>query len=279
MQTVSEAIRNGDLAQVITLEEQGSVLTVAAANAAAECGHIHILDYFVSKKLMADDHGYYLAALKGRIPVLDWFWDHGMRPDEDSEVLCAADHIPVLEWLEAHDIKLDEWTANCVTENIEVLDWLETTHNIIPNVHGANLAAGRGDMKFLLWMGDRGIYPNAEGIAEASDGPLDMIKWIVSHGVVPNTHAAGVAARHGNIEALEYYESMGILPLNDGSPTADNAIDEILHPFEPKERNIKILDWLLSRGFKPSSVGLSEIIRSGDAELLQWLKDNNLHKQ
>ena len=258
---MEEAIRNNRVDQVLLLLRKGIKLTQKEVDLAAETGNLRLLNLFAEQGIFPDWRGYVNAARNEHLDVLDWLWNHKIEIPEEIISESRANSIPVLIWLKNHGVPLDEWTANSVTQNLKVLDWLES-QGILPNVHGANLAAARGDWRFLEWMAKRGIYPNEEGIEEASAGHLDVIKWIVSLGVRPSVHAAGVAARYNQTDILDYYQSFGILPPPN---SADNASDQ---------GSVESLDWLATRGILPSQRGIYAAISNGRINVLQWLIDH-----
>jgi hypothetical protein len=249
------------------LLHSGLEVTPDDLSMAAQHGHIHILDYFAAKGILPDERAYHWAARAGLIDVLDWMWNHDLEPDEDTITESEANSIDVLMWLEDHGMMLDTWAANSVSEDIRTLEWLER-RDILPDVNGANLAAGRGNIKFLHWMAERGIYPDDVGLTE-SVGNSEVFFWIIKQGVQPTVYTANVAARHGCIDILDYLESIGILPEKE---LTDYAIEYIIetHNTTPSI----ILDWLLARGIVPSTKGLLEAIRSLNLPLLQWILEH-----
>jgi hypothetical protein len=160
---------------------------------AASYGRINILEHITKTKGHIDYAAANFAARRGRIDVLEWLNERGVRP------------------------------TNAVIESAprNAVKWL-IDHDIIPGKPGAfaNKYASRRDVEMLNFLYNKGILPNCVAFYDAMRDNNEVVAiWLMNHNIAgTNTvESANAAIDYGNIIVLELLASRGIFPTEEGS--------------------------------------------------------------
>ena len=225
---ISESIENSRLDQIILHHRNEKELIKENLFISAAKGDIYILDWaFQTLNLVPFPDTYYYAAVNNRYNVLDWLYAHNIEFPEEIQInnfwyefiggiihTMRFSSLPVLLWLEQHGVDLNDWTANdAVYHNqLQLLQWLERNRGYLPDVLGANMAAGNGNLELLTWLYERDIRPNQDGAREAAgEGKLDVLKWMSTF-LEPTSEWANMAKGYKHQDILDWLSHKQIYP-------------------------------------------------------------------
>ena len=250
------------------IREWGGV-NVAAANRAAENGHMGVLQQLYEWDIVPTAMGANLAAENGYLEVLHLLHDWGINANRDAANSAAQQgNLELLIILHNWGINVRDFGANLAAKNghmgvlQQLYDW-----DIVPTTMGANLAAINGHREVLHLLHDWGINASHMAANEAADqGNLEVLTTLHNWGINTDFMAANRAAATLDLELLTTLHNWGINATEEAANTAaaygHAEILQILH------------DWGINVGglgyYNPDVV---DAARRGHIEVLRKLFD------
>lgn len=161
----------------------------------AVLGGIPILEWLYDKfKALPGELGMHHAVYQGKLDTLKWIINHGI-PLYTYLVgpSIQEGHLNILKYFIDHEAVPSTHYINkaCEDGHLHILVHLETVGkrlgvNLLPDVFGANWAAGNGEIELLEWLAcrDPPILPNSSGANMAAEnGHLDILRWMELQGI------------------------------------------------------------------------------------------------
>lgn len=199
-----------------------------ACEAAAEGGHLHVLQFLRSQHMNAKwNHKTPMkAAERGHLEVLRWAMENRCPVDPYTYHGAAMyGHVHILEYLHATHAPYDAFAANAAAGqgHLHVLEWFKEheTFYMLRQQHLLKYAARENQIKVLEWVcsqpEDRfheAFGLTADVMASAAEGGhVEAMQWLRDRGTDWNTNVSNVAALEGKLEALKWLVDKGC-PLN-----------------------------------------------------------------
>lgn len=135
-------------------------------------------------------------------------------------------------------------------------------------VHGANLAAGRGELAALDFFRQRhDTLPSSHGVDGAMrNGYLETVKWCVEYGVPNTVEGTTGAMRNGHLGVLEYAYLHG----NLFTAYVDAACIGC---------HLPVIEWGLDHGLDISRTAIEAVVKRNRLDLLVLISTTDEHKQ
>jgi hypothetical protein len=184
------AAMGGSIAVLDWLKQQGVTLTGLASDAAAEYGHMHVLQYLHAEGCEKGPNVCYLAAENGDLGTLKWAFEHdysrGGNPVDES---AAA------------------------SSNTEMMTWLIQQPGVQLTAGTMAAAAWSGNLAMCELLHENECPWDEEScITAAKCDSADMLRWLREHGCPCNiVQAADAAACMNRVAVLEYLQQDGVL--------------------------------------------------------------------
>ena len=209
------AIENGDLAILQSLYAKGSLkISSPLLDAAAEYGHLHIIQWLSSKRCC---------------PRLDTFV---------SGAAAKGGHLDVLMWLKANGCPCDEWTCGCAAQegHLTILKWLRENGCLLNESVYASAAFG-GHIDILVWLRENGCPCDEVACSlAAAGGQLNALQWLRKNNCPWDEQTCSSAAEEGHLGVLKWAHE-------NGCPW-DHTVCE----FASIQGNLPMLQWALQNG-------------------------------
>lgn len=187
--------------------------------------------------------------------------------------IFQKDDIDTIKWLIDHNYKIRQSDIEKATSfyAIKILKYL---YSLYPQLFiyskYANAAAEQGFIDLLHWYETIGVLPdeNLDLNLVFQNGNIDILKFLVSHGININTHTNSF---HGIVDLI-----------SDNNFPALKYLHEIKFPFDQRILNYAIIykkfeiaEWLYSLGYKiyPLNIALK---LEDDLEILEWLEKHGV---
>jgi len=162
-----------------------------------------------------------------------------------------------------------------------------------PNVDGANLAAKNGLLKLAVWLDQRGIRPNSQGLNMAAyEGHIHILRYFTNELqmdfisedtssdiqdnlklsnikrtgqiILPDQATVDTLCNYNHIHIIKFLVDKGLLPSQAG---ANNAIGL---------GNLGLLDYLYSINILPNRAGIRDYILIKYPDVKLWLQEHGL---
>ena len=191
------------------IREWGGV-NVAAANRAAENGHMEVLQQLYNWDIVPNSAGANLAAVYGHMEILHKLHEWGINANPAAAYTVAKKHdLEVLTTLHNWGINTDFMAANRAAATLD-LELLTTLHNwgINATEEAANTAAAYGHAEILQILHDWGInvgglgYYNPGVVDAARRGHIEVLRKLFDWGYL-DYDVASIAAENGQLELAE----------------------------------------------------------------------------
>ncbi|PNH11604.1 Ankyrin repeat domain-containing protein [Tetrabaena socialis] len=190
--------------------QQGGSWSGALLDAAAGAGHKAVCEWLLNEVFLVDELTAAAAARGGHVGLMDWILVQTAAVD----CLWAADaHIGGRHVLEAA-------AAGCDLPTLQRLHhtYLDSCGRELPVVNQERVvvaAAGSPTADWrdkVEWLGAQG-YPRSElacgEAAERVDG-RERLEWLQQQGYLLTAYVFSRAARHGNVDAMEFLRAQGV---------------------------------------------------------------------
>jgi hypothetical protein len=173
---------------------------------AALHGHMDILVWARRNKYAWSTYVCSNAALCGRLDIIMWSRKRGCRWSQHTVYAASkAGHIHILEYMLT---TVYHWYCSDVTMPTKhgqtaVLDWIHTRVNIDGQAQLISLmAAGHNRSNILEWLEKRDLQYNIRDVlcVAAETGSVDVFKWCIAKGCLPDDDVLLSAARGGSLE-------------------------------------------------------------------------------
>lgn len=191
---------------------------VRVCHHALGCGNKDVFDWAVLNGFswnISDwnDTAVYVAAKKGQLQVLQWFYELGRNLPSDNypryryaccDNAAEGGHLEVLKWLRSIGCRWNDttffWAVKC--NHVDVVKYM--LDNGFDIVDGAgNVAAKFGSLAILQLFHSLGYeLTNSEINYAASGGHLDVIEWALNHGCHFTEHTSRDASANGQLTTL-----------------------------------------------------------------------------
>jgi hypothetical protein len=244
--------------------------------AAAECGHIDVLNWLADHGLRIDvPTAFSNAACQGHVAVLDWLERSGYPHSPDAypqislTVLAAhGGHVGVLEWLHARG-GCEPWytacTDACATGQLHALVWLRA-HGCPWSTRALTRAAANGHIGVLEWALDNGCpVETMDGelcSQAASSGHIAVLESLRARGYEGNAQSGANAAFHGHLEALKWLHAHGC------------PWDAFVCTCAVNRDRVDILEWLRANGCPWDARVCTTAFEAGHLKTLKWAVAN-----
>ena len=233
------------------------VLLQYMAHQAAECGHIMVLEW------LREHAGYAFstltcagAAMGGQLPTLQWLHSQGCPWDHlTCNHAAKGGHLRLLQWAVNNNAPTNPFTCVAAAEGgqLEILKWMaESTlplHRTLPAGH--------------LAIPDKSTVDMA-----AQKGNVEMLQWLWEEGCEVDAQALEAAVQNDHVECLEWAAN------TDGNLLLDNF--GVCWALEDAAQcgNLRIVQWLHTRGYVGRTRECLIAARCGHLVMLQWLRAN-----
>jgi hypothetical protein len=157
------------------------------------------------------------AAASGHLPVLQWLHARGAHWSPAVPYLAAKHgHFELLQWARTNGCRFYEpvTAAAAGRGDLEMLMWLRAHHCPWHEATCSDAAAG-GHLHLLQWARKNSCPwdPIGCAVAAARSGELEVLQWIVSHGLPrysgSETAVSAAAARSGRPHVMEWLQQIG----------------------------------------------------------------------
>ena len=259
---------------------------------ACEFGHLDIIEYIYRARYPISTRIPYIAVENGHLDILKWFMNVSSY---NSKYYCSLDYNSITR----NNIIVEASTNGYVN----ILDWINTYNNKTITVSEVKIiirmAAYNGQIKVFRWLLESisliplNYYFNSNtfelavrgkkrnmltflkiyncsycnntclGLA-ASEGDLEMLKYLINYGLTPNSTTYEAAAEKGQLHIIQWLVGQGFHWYQK-----ETCIKAALHG------HLDVLKWLHSHGGKLNQHIFDASAESGNIEMMEWLKDNN----
>lgn len=200
----------------------GVPATKEAMATAAQGGHLTVLEYLAELGVVADERAAMLAAGTGRLDVLRWLYNHGVKFGVGTYTLAAANDDPLIaKYLESLPGDPDGSLAANGLEDHEDLELAERRVHTTAGADVITWAARLGQLDALDWyLPDRedpsdSLFqsedpPGAEGLDELNQlmTEVDVVSYpatlteLLRRGAAPTSVSLRAAAEHGQLDEV-----------------------------------------------------------------------------
>ncbi|KAF0692678.1 Aste57867_16263 [Aphanomyces stellatus] len=222
-------------------------VTPYALHAASANGHLNIVKCLVDHQI---DHGIGgavdLASINGHLDIIEWLVANHVERCTSMTANKAAEHghVHVIQWLHAQGICIDdEWVllAAASKGHFDMVQWLCCNASItVFEQRGSGQVLPEAN-KFDLWTSeyafDMDMDHTTVATEVASNGHLEMLKWIYAH--YPQsctTDALGGAAANGHLDVVKWLHA--VLPEGCGENPIGRLVVDAAPGVEPSHWDI-----------------------------------------
>lgn len=265
----------------------------------ARAGSLEVLHHLLHNRegFIVDEDCTYEAASRGRLSVLRYLREEHNCPWDFRTCREAArgGHTSTLAWAMAHRCEWDESVCEAAAAegHLEVLRQAVEAGCKWNPAYVCEAAAEAGHLPVLRWtVQEHGVGVLSGCVSEfaAKGGHFDVLRWaVIEHGCPLDHHAADSAAKHGNLEMLQWLHDQGC-PL--GSRTTREAAtgghlevlqwartvgcdwDESTCYAAAQGGHTATLAWAREQGCPWSARTCQEAARGGHLETLVWAHTN-----
>ena len=250
------------------LEERGIFPDRLGLKSAIQYGYLDVVIWFNERGFPINNDVVYYAAEYGHLNILLWLEGIGILPDIFSLYTADTNNYPTIsQWIEQHGIYPTVRFMNDVAAEdywVHILNW-SAGRGILPDIQGANRAAGANRLTTLHWLSTKGILPNTDGANQAVyNNHMEILDWLALRGILPNTDGADYAASTNHLDMLFWLEHKEIFPTIDGANEAAS------------NGHIDILIWLKKRGILPNNDGAIKAYQNDHQNVVDWLARNGI---
>ena len=206
----NRAAENGHMEVLQQLYAWGIVPNSTGANFAAGNGHMEVLQQLYNWDIVPNSAGANLAAVYGHMEILHKLHEWGINANPAAAYTVAKKHdLEVLTTLHNWGINTDFMAANRAAATLD-LELLTTLHNwgINATEEAANTAAAYGHAEILQILHDWGInvgglgYYNPDVVDAARRGHIEVLRKLFDWGYL-DFDVASIAAENGQLELAE----------------------------------------------------------------------------
>ncbi|AYV85928.1 MAG: hypothetical protein Solivirus1_85 [Solivirus sp.] len=124
----------------------------------AACGHIQMLQWLETKKILPDKIGMDYSIGNGHLDVAQWLADRNINPTQEGAKVAAF------------------W------DKIDSLEWIYNNFGLLPDAISVADAANRGSINVLDWAYSKGVKPERRNLKprEIQRYP-EVVNWFVEH--------------------------------------------------------------------------------------------------
>ncbi|KAL6075282.1 Ankyrin repeat domain containing protein [Balamuthia mandrillaris] len=203
-------------------QEKGCPWTEAAFTAAAAGGHLEVLQWLHQSGCPCDEEDVLCAAASGgHLQVLKWA--HGEYfeiPDSAFKGAAYNGHLAVLEWGHENGLplqKTDIFSGAVKGGHMTVLKWIaQVLGNEAPSLSSFSsdvscaIAASNGNLEMLKWLHEQGCPWDASTFDRAAvSGDLEVAKWMHAQGCPWEASTCNTAAKEGHLDFLKWARENG----------------------------------------------------------------------
>lgn len=157
-----------------------------ACEAAAEAGHLHIIEWVSQTKWfkMIMPYSYICngAASGGQLHILKWMRNRNWYCGSCCMQAAGAGHLHILKWAQDNGHYIYDTYINEAARmgHLHILKWAQTQHKVFDRFT-LLMAARGGSLETFKWLHSQGIAITKKTcIVVAKAGNLNIIKWIAS---------------------------------------------------------------------------------------------------
>lgn len=263
--------------------KEGVPLAPRVVEAAASTGEESLMEFMLSNGCDKDDGSVYVgAAANGHVNIMKWSVKHGFRWPS-SKVLARVykkaarnGHLSVLQWAEleiwkSHALYIDVlqhndkiFTAAAKSNQQEVIKWLKNNGFLFDSDIIKHLA--RHGLKAVLWGMEEGFHLNdSVPLVAIKNQDMELLKWCFDNHLVAHDEEVltELAAKHGNLSALEYMVIEKKFAIGDIGAAASG------------KGHIHILEWALKYKNPCYIFSMWAAICGGQLPTIIWLLDHD----
>jgi hypothetical protein len=270
------AARSGNM-RILT---RTSEITNASLIAAAECGHLSVIEhyfthidqdfgfqYFISLQVTA------AAAQHGHVNILQWMLADGYSIDSGlAKNAAEGGHIHVLKWLNKNSWPVDKNNVTYdagMAKQLETFNWCLRDQTTLSEM-AVNLAARNGWIDVLRSkpLGAPEIRPFVTPnirymtfMNAAISGSMETMEWVINNGFPIDVSATITMESCGSAEMADYMLSIGCHVSNDMFYTPGRALD--------------VMEWGLARGIPITKYDILACIHQCHIDAIELIKKYN----
>lgn len=165
-----------------------------------------------------------MAAYYRRIDSLTYFINKNTNMEDAMEVACEHSYMDIIDFLLSHNVEVKPKHMDNVTD-INILKKLEFTRLVPPNSY-LHRISGMGLLDILKYFHEKyNILPTQNALMVASKyGHLDIIQWLTSMMVFPDSIHANKAAIYNHPHILDYYDTINVRPSSQNNDVLYHVI-------------------------------------------------------
>jgi hypothetical protein len=267
------AARSGSLELVRWFQERGPAWRVEWADSSDWCamaaghGHVHLLQWALSRGARMGDGVARSAALANQKATLQWLQLQGVRLSASvAEAALLGGHFQLLHWLHEQGCPLDMRCGirAASSGNLQVLQWVMDAGCLhdLNNRQVTAAAAGSGDFAKLRYVVERGFFLGPSTASAAiRRGDLPMLRWLREQDCPWNaSEICSDAVYSGRLEVLQWCHAQG------GELGAEVLLMAV------RSGPLPMMQWLREQGCPWISSLYHEAARNGRLTALRWLK-------